>query len=530
MTRGPDRSTRVGFEVGSGKPVDVPIRHMVVIGQTQESGKTTTLEAMIARAHEDYPDISALAFVTKRGESGFTEARRVAPYFRDRADWQFVDGLLSAVLHEKNKFLRPWIMRVCRNTHTLADVQRKVQRELGSARGISEGVYTQLDEYLKLIVPEIEQLPMMKAPQLRGGLNVMDLTAYSSAMQMLFVQSVIDWVNDNAHQTIVIVPEAWEFIPEGKGSPAKASAIDLVRKGAAIGNYIWVDTQDTAGVDKTILRGCPVWLFGVQREANEIKRNLANIPAGIAKPKASAIAQLDRGQFFACWKERAIKAYVQPAWMPADAAREIATTGETPGFPLFPPPNEDLVNRVEAEQLQRDNERLSRENEELRRRLEALERSPGREEREPERPRRGAEPIDPTDFNTDGLYRVFKERLIKELANEPRVLKVLATKHELLVDVEIEQIQAAGDTLRGRIGLLIHEGFLNDGVSGNAVQKELARRGKDPGPGNTYKELDNLALLGFLTIEQGSDNQGRPRKEYRAVPDMKININKRGGR
>lgn len=52
----------------------------------------------------------------------------------------------------------------------------------------------------------------------------------------------------------------------------KASAIALVRKGAGLQNYMWVDSQDTAGVDKTILRGCAVWLIGVQREANEIKR------------------------------------------------------------------------------------------------------------------------------------------------------------------------------------------------------------------------------------------------------------------
>lgn len=36
---------RLGFEVGSGTPVDIPVRHMAVSGQTQESGKTTTLDA-----------------------------------------------------------------------------------------------------------------------------------------------------------------------------------------------------------------------------------------------------------------------------------------------------------------------------------------------------------------------------------------------------------------------------------------------------------------------------------------------------
>lgn len=42
-------SIRLGFEVGRGTPVEIPIRHMCVTGQTQEAGKTTTLEVSIAR-------------------------------------------------------------------------------------------------------------------------------------------------------------------------------------------------------------------------------------------------------------------------------------------------------------------------------------------------------------------------------------------------------------------------------------------------------------------------------------------------
>src|SRR3990167_1630985 len=270
----------LGYEVGSGREVQIPIRHLAVTGQTQESGKTTTLEALVRRS-----GLRAIAFVTKRGEGSFGEGRRIQPYFRDRADWQFVDQLLEAQLREKNKFLRSWIIRICRNTRTLADVQAEVKRALKKAKGISEGVYTQLDAYLELIVPEIARARLADRIDLMPGLNVMDLTGYSTPMQMLFVQSAIDWVNVHEDGVITIVPEAWEFIPENKGSPVKASAIALVRKGGGLKNYIWVDSQDMAGVDKVILRGCAVWLIGVQREANEIKRNLSNIPADIKRPK-----------------------------------------------------------------------------------------------------------------------------------------------------------------------------------------------------------------------------------------------------
>jgi hypothetical protein len=201
-----------------------------------------------------------------------------------------------------------------------------------------------------LIVPEIGRIPITPGIRLVPGLNVMNVSQFSTPMQMLFIQSALDWINQHERDTIVIIPEAWEFVPEGKSSPVKASAISLVRKGAGLGNFIWVDSQDMAGVDKTILRGCTIWLIGVQREANEIKRNLANIPAGIQRPKAADIARLDKGQFYACWKDRTAKVYVAPAWMAERDAWSIATgRRKVLEFqPPTPPVQEQFCDKLEV--------------------------------------------------------------------------------------------------------------------------------------------------------------------------------------
>lgn len=113
----------LGFEVGSGNAVSIPVRNMVVCGQTQEAGKTTTLEALIARA-----SVPAVAFVTKRGEQSFAAGRRIAPYFRERADWQFVASVLEATMRERLKFERAWIMRASKGARTLADVHNNVRK------------------------------------------------------------------------------------------------------------------------------------------------------------------------------------------------------------------------------------------------------------------------------------------------------------------------------------------------------------------------------------------------------------------
>jgi hypothetical protein len=102
-------SVLLGYEVGTGLPVEIPLKHMVVTGQTQESGKTTTLEALVARS-----GVKAVAFVTKRGEGSFANARTIGPYFREQADWQFVASILEASRGEKLKFERAWIIRARR--------------------------------------------------------------------------------------------------------------------------------------------------------------------------------------------------------------------------------------------------------------------------------------------------------------------------------------------------------------------------------------------------------------------------------
>lgn len=116
----------LGFEVGSGSPIAVPLKHLCITGQTQESGKTTTLEALITRS-----GLRAIAFITKRGEGSFDTGTAILPYFQERADWEFVESVMEATMNEKKKFERSWTIKACRGAHTLADVQRNCQ-ELGA--------------------------------------------------------------------------------------------------------------------------------------------------------------------------------------------------------------------------------------------------------------------------------------------------------------------------------------------------------------------------------------------------------------
>lgn len=510
-------SVHLGYEVGSGKAVAIPLKHMVVTGQTQEAGKTTTLEALIARSN-----LRAVTFVTKRGEGAFGNGRRIPPFFRERADWVFVSSLIDATLGEKNKLLRAWLMKVCRNTKTLAEVQRNVVKAKATARGFSESIYTEIEGYLELVVPQLAQLPPHTKVVIGPGLNVMDLALYSTELQALVIRSVLEHVYEHEEGVVTVIPEAWEFLPEGRGSPVKREAETLIRKGAGLKNYVWLDSQDLAGVWKLAVRAAPVVLIGVQREANEIKRTLSNIPAGIAKPTASAVARLQLGEFFACWGEHTLKVYVQPIWATDEQARAVAMGDNA----LPPKPQEDAVNEQEARELRAENAELRQRVSDLEARLNA----PSSNHKVPEsaptsgRPVRGdaggtpagasraTEPISELLIGND-LYEAIKRKLIAEA---PALLKVLVSKPELRVEVQRQVIEANDTTLLGRVAMLLSEGFFEEATSANTAHNELVRRGKGNAKPNVYKACDQLTTMGFLTKE--------PQGGYKAVAGMKVNV------
>ena len=314
----------LGFEVATGEPLYVPYAHTVVCGQTQASGKTTSLEGMISRAEGRV----ALAFATKQAEGAFANTRRIPPFFRDRADWQFVESILEAMMQERMKYERQWIIRVCKGAGSLEEVAANAERALHgdgkhakAASGYAAGMYLQLSEYFKLILPELKRLKVRMSREsaeldLAPGLNVMDLTEYSLEMQSLCIASSFERVY-KMRGVISVIPEAWEFIPQGKNTPVKIAAVSLVRKGLGAGNLMWLDSQDIAGVDKPLLKQVGVWILGVQREINEVEHTLAQMALPKkAKPKPEDVMQLRRGQFYVSFNDVMKHVYVLPAWMP----------------------------------------------------------------------------------------------------------------------------------------------------------------------------------------------------------------------
>ena len=351
-------SILLGFEIPTGRRVEIPDEgHAAFFGQTQLSGKTTLIEAITYRAPST---VKAVAFITKRGEGSFLTARTIPPYFSEPTNdpeqplWRWVSAILEASQQRKLRFEESWIIRACeepRHAKSLADVHQNIKSLLEGqgdyfqktkkkrvwhwarkpVTGITHGVYTSLKAYFDIVMPQLERMPYTKTLDLEPGLNVMDLREYSMEAQGMVIRSVMEYLYRHERNTRVIVPEAQDFVPQGKNSPVKMACETMVRKGAADKNFMWLDSQDMAAVDKVMLRAVSILGCGVQGEAHEMGRAIAHLFGVATKLTPRDIGSLKIGQFFLRLAGGEVtKVYVQPAWMESEVhARAIAMGQES---------------------------------------------------------------------------------------------------------------------------------------------------------------------------------------------------------
>lgn len=513
-----------GYEVGTGARVEIPLAHTFVTGQTQRSGKTTTLRAIVERSGR-----RALAFVTKRGEE--FAGMRIRPFLPREGDrpihWRLVETILASALGQRSmKYERYWIVNAAKGARSLADVRRNVDRLRQKAKGSTAETYELIGEYLDLVLPEMRELNAADELALGTGLNVIDIAGHSQQLQAMVIRACLEQINQHESGVLTVFPEAWEFAPRGRVTPASSEAVAMARKGAVLGNFLLCDSQDIAGVDTQLRQAASVWLFGVQRELNELKRTLAMIPAGIRKPKPAEITSLEVGQFICCFGSRAVRTYIQPAWMNDSDARAIAMGAKTMGELVIPadvpreqtapPPAIEPAPAADESELEDDmsKEDIDQMKQQIGELVKVLKAAP------PHAAPSGAAPAHDKSHAGNGsidreeLFEWIKGRLQEEA---PRLLNVSAEVPELRVTEEIKTIEASTTgkgALMGRLAMLIAEGFFDEARSDQEIRDELKRHGLVAQ--KTYANVTyatnraDLVKWGFLFIE-GDRFKANPR-------------------
>jgi len=297
---------------------------------------TTGLEALVERG-----EITAMTFLTKRGESGFRNQREIQPYFKeqkkgDLIDWQYVEAILEAVMSEKMKIERSFIITSCKGAHSLNEVYMNI-KEMQSKhlRGFDESIYTNLGAYFEIILPQIKKYEFANSLKLEQGINVMNLIGMKNEMQQLVIESVFSYVLNHLRGVVVVLPEAHKFIPQGRKTPVKGTAIRFIQEGAVLGNMLWLDSQVTTTVDKNLLKQCSNWIMGYQQEKNEV----ANVRENIGKGNVTEeqIMTLKRGHFIASLQQNVYHVYLLPSGIDPQMGRDVA-------LGLIPP--EDVMEEL----------------------------------------------------------------------------------------------------------------------------------------------------------------------------------------
>jgi len=504
----------LGFEVGSGEPVHLPLHHLAIFGMTQLSGKTTTLEALISRS-----GLRAVAFITKRGEAGFTSYNLITPYYKPRADWQFVEGLVNVALGEKVKYepgMRWAIIKVSKGAKNLRDVKAKAEEMLEKAkRDFQKQLFEKLITYLEIVVPELERWSFSDRLELSEGVNVMDLSGMRLETQHLVIASTIDYAFQNLDHVVIIVPEAWETLPQFKMTPVKWVAQQFIRKGAAIGNYLWLDSQDIGGIDKTPLRQCDNWLMGRMKEAHEVERILKQLLG--MKVKAEEIQTLPLGHFYAVIGNEVKKVYVLPASVPEAIGKEVALGKRSPesvrdGFLKSRMVDEDLVWKERYEQLKAEIPKMVEEARrqgyrEAMQKLDEVKKQWNVEEYQQtiaqlkdDKAALDAElkKLEPLKAFREALMKFLGEYTPLPESSVPSEVTVQQEVPALTVQVIRKPLVLSTDNAQGRLALLYAEGFFdNEERTISAIQKEMMRRGwpKDP---RLSGFLDEMCSWGYL--------------------------------
>jgi hypothetical protein len=317
----------LGFEIGTGERIEIDPSHLIVTGLTQKAGKTTCVESLIKRSKK-----KAIVFRTKIGEKSFLSGTMIPPYFKDQSNWQFIQGLVEATIKER---MRSWerakIIQLCKQTggNSLLDFKKKVDARLLEPKlnNFEKDILTNLQAYLEIVLPKLQSINFSNKLELVDGLNIIDLERFSrdGEVQSLIIRSVLEEVLYNFKDVIIVLPEAWRFIPQERGNPCKQIVEEFIRQGATNGNYLWIDAQNMTAIDKEPLKQVSEYILGYQSEENEVKKTLSQIPLPAkSKPGAEDIMTLGTGIFYLATRERTIKVYALPFWLDEERGKQIA--------------------------------------------------------------------------------------------------------------------------------------------------------------------------------------------------------------
>lgn len=459
--RAPKALIRIGFEKGTGKPVDIGVHHTVFSGITR-SGKSETVHACISRVE----GLRFLIFDVKRPRDYAGIGVDVPIYVEEKTDPLMLKRLLESQSHLRLKFEFPELIKVCKRRDTYQSILNEINQNLEKKiHPIKESKLLVLQHLLNRLVRELEKTPIVDRLELKGDVNVMNLSEVSVELQQLAVYSALKWVLEKERGLVVVLDEAHRFVPQAGSNASKEMVTRYIKEGGAKGLWLWIVDQTITGVDKQVLKQCWIWVLGKQRELNEAKRTLDQIPFKTGL-REKDIMRLGVGHFVVCTDQFAKVTYVQPSWLPEDVAVKVAlgkvSVEDAIGFKSRLLEDEEMVWKEKYEALLEKYEERGKALEKYERKIRMLNKTIKDlqlkvEELSKTKPKAVEKLMEKTEFSVARLMPIIDERLNQRL-------------------LELEDVRVVNVDVNERIKELVKDEFIADVVRNMDQLPQPAKR------------------------------------------------------
>ena len=386
------------FTVPSGEPVQLEPFNYAIVGQTQFSGKSTLLKRLSKWAEEQ--GFRSLIFDTKETEADYAGFGREVPVcLRETTDSFVLIGLLESMFKRRLTPYYATLSRITEGAKGFDDIiDRAKEREAKTRSSWLKDACRVLYDLLERLKAETSKVKTVPALTLHHGINRMVINEFSLEAQQLIVKNAFeDALRRYKRNLIMVLDEAFKFLPQGYSSPATRSVMQVITQGAKTGLYTWISTQFLAVTDKDPLKACAIKFLGTQDHITEVKHSLDLIPEVRGRFSSDDIMMLKLGHWILVRKRppdvRVV--YALPVGVPGHIGRKVAVEELTPEYVR----DKFLVSRL-------------KEDEEMYRKLYEAEKSK-REDLEEEVRKLKAEPrISPEKF---GALKAEKDRLESEV-------------------------------------------------------------------------------------------------------------------
>lgn len=306
----------IGFEIGTGKKVSMEPNHLVISGKTR-AGKSKLMEALIDRS-----DLRFLILDAKWPRDYDRFGSDIPLYIEEMMDPVKLKSLVSG-----ERVSLADLDRLVEDSESWDDIVRLAQE-----REASKKTHPVVKDRLRVIsilfgklIDEMEQFEFSEGIELPNKVNVMDMSRLSLELQQIVVSSTIRYIQRNLSNVVVVIDEAHRFIPQRSSSACSSDVVDFVREGAALSNLLWLSDQTITGVSKEALKQVETWILGRQREINEAKKTIDQIPQRKSLGlRPEDIQTLRTGEFLVVSENWAKKTYAWPIWIDDEKARKVA--------------------------------------------------------------------------------------------------------------------------------------------------------------------------------------------------------------